>query len=934
MKKILLILSALFTLSSCFGQALTTPKQNLNYSANILGDTRVKEDLQVRGGAVVGDTTLNGNASLELVGTTKGFLPNRLTTAQQNAIVAPANGLTIYNVDSNSLVRYDSDDGWRKYAIGVVAGATGPTGAAGAAGSVGATGPAGATGPTGATGAFSGEAWETTGNASTNATNFIGTTDQDSLFIRVANVKSGSIDTVKMNTSFGFHSLLNPSGIYNTAVGDEALIANTTGFGNTAVGRNSLQDNTTGTMNTAVGAGALETLVSGSGNTAIGEKADVGDVGVMDATVLGENSIVTDSSIVIGNHITNTVSRTFQIPTYIDSFALGSSGSSGQVLTKGASGFATWQNSAGGGTSTATPPLTVTSSNVSRRFNVLDFGADTTGVSNSTTAIQNAINSASAAGGGEVFFPNGVYLISGALASDCNCQISIPTKTTFNTGRTFISLKGETKPNMTPNGGGLAAGRSVVPPTTGVILKSSLTAGGDGAAILGTQKTATGDTINNTYLSVEQMAFQVKNNPNGNGPVVGGINYQWGSSLAVDWVTVYIDTAGYYSTYPNYDIAGIEFPNISCETYNTCSNSLSCGFKSGYKFSEHTTFINANTWVCFYGFNAKIMTHSATSKGSLSQWCAYDLRVSGACTFENFEIHTEWIDSSKWYDNRYTVWDSLNVGTGTVIYEIVETVVGKNNSRFSKNGGTGIRTICTQYNYSSGPTYDNYAQLSITPSAVGLGGYIKLGGIATTAASPAWTNHTTVLEGYADAIFIGEVGDMVLCGNSFLSSGWKRKIAAPSEMHSLYNGEHIFNVAGTGAAGSSITWLTALTLKVDQTVQMPKYGAGTATFDASGNISSVSDERLKNIQGEYKSGLKEILKINPIYYKWNDKSGLETEHTYAGFSAQNVKAHIPYGTGENKDGYLSLQDRAILATLVNAVKELEKQISDLKKKLN
>lgn len=108
------------------------------------------------------------------------------------------------------------------------------------------------------------------------------------------------------------------------------------------------------------------------------------------------------------------------------------------------------------------------------------------------------------------------------------------------------------------------------------------------------------------------------------------------------------------------------------------------------------------------------------------------------------------------------------------------------------------------------------------------------------------------------------------------------------------------------------------------------YGAGAATFDASGNITSVSDERLKNIQSYYKSGLKELMNIKPITYKWNKLSGNEMDSTYAGFSAQNVKANIPLGTGINKDGYLSLQDRAILATLVNAVKEQQVEIERLK----
>lgn len=73
--------------------------------------------------------------------------------------------------------------------------------------------------------------------------------------------------------------------------------------------------------------------------------------------------------------------------------------------------------------------------------------------------------------------------------------------------------------------------------------------------------------------------------------------------------------------------------------------------------------------------------------------------------------------------------------------------------------------------------------------------------------------------------------------------------------------------------------------------------------------------------------------LKPIQYKWNEKSGNETKETYAGFSAQNVKSAIPYGTGENKDGYLSLQERAIVATLVNAVKEQQQQIEELKREI-
>jgi Chaperone of endosialidase len=116
-------------------------------------------------------------------------------------------------------------------------------------------------------------------------------------------------------------------------------------------------------------------------------------------------------------------------------------------------------------------------------------------------------------------------------------------------------------------------------------------------------------------------------------------------------------------------------------------------------------------------------------------------------------------------------------------------------------------------------------------------------------------------------------------------------------------------------------------------VQFGNYGAGTATFDASGNITSVSDERLKNIQGSYEAGLAEILKLDPIIYKWKPGHNMETEHDYAGFSAQNVRDNIPLSTGISADGYLSLQDRAIMAALVNSVKELEAEIVKLKEQI-
>lgn len=140
---------------------------------------------------------------------------------------------------------------------------------------------------------------------------------------------------------------------------------------------------------------------------------------------------------------------------------------------------------------------------------------------------------------------------------------------------------------------------------------------------------------------------------------------------------------------------------------------------------------------------------------------------------------------------------------------------------------------------------------------------------------------------------------------------------------------------GIGFACRHLTTDTTLTqyMLIQDTgvIQMAHYGVGAASFDASGNLASASDERLKDIQGLYKAGLGELRGIKPILYKWNKKSGMETEHTYAGFSAQNIQKSMPEAVYQNSDGILSFNDRAVLAAAVNAIKEL-KAITDKQEK--
>jgi hypothetical protein len=100
-------------------------------------------------------------------------------------------------------------------------------------------------------------------------------TGQDSTF-----VNSG-----KFNTAVGDNAMeANTNGVANSAFGNFALYANTTGVNNTAVGWNSLGTNVSGDNNTALGNGSLDANSSGYNHTAIGLNA-------LGNNIIGSNSI-------------------------------------------------------------------------------------------------------------------------------------------------------------------------------------------------------------------------------------------------------------------------------------------------------------------------------------------------------------------------------------------------------------------------------------------------------------------------------------------------------------------------------------------------------------------------------------------------------------------------------------------------------------------
>jgi len=58
------------------------------------------------GNVGIGTTSPGASANLEVTSTKKGFLPQRMTTTQRDAITSPAAGLMIYNTTTAKLNVY------------------------------------------------------------------------------------------------------------------------------------------------------------------------------------------------------------------------------------------------------------------------------------------------------------------------------------------------------------------------------------------------------------------------------------------------------------------------------------------------------------------------------------------------------------------------------------------------------------------------------------------------------------------------------------------------------------------------------------------------------------------------------------------------------------------------------------------------------------
>ena len=110
---------------------------------------------------------------------------------------------------------------------------------------------------------------------------------------------------------------------------------------------------------------------------------------------------------------------------------------------------------------------------------------------------------------------------------------------------------------------------------------------------------------------------------------------------------------------------------------------------------------------------------------------------------------------------------------------------------------------------------------------------------------------------------------------------------------------------------------------------------GDASKSGGGSWQTFSDQRLKKINGSFDSGLKAVMRLQPLRYEYkrDNALGIQPVGERIGVSAQAVQQVIPEAVTTNAQGYLMVNNDPIIWTMLNAIKEQQKEIVELKRQI-
>ena len=209
---------------------------------------------------------------------------------------------------------------------------------------------------------------------------------------------------------------------------------------------------------------------------------------------------------------------------------------------------------------------------------------------------------------------------------------------------------------------------------------------------------------------------------------------------------------------------------------------------------------------------------------------------------------------------------------------------------------------------------------------------VGIGGISTTLRMTVNDTGSTITGG--DVTFATQAKGLEI---------WNTNSAITNNLVGVWfsTGPHKAGIA-SGRPDASGGWATDLrffthptsTTNLDHTYETMRLGPD-GTLTVTGDVvayGSPSDLRLKTIKEKVPNALESILKLNGYRFDWKKTDHLRNYKEDIGVIAQEVAELFPELARTNIDGNMSVRYQGLTAVLIEAIKEQQKQIDELKNK--
>ena len=265
-----------------------------------------------------------------------------------------------------------------------------------------------------------------------------------------------------------------------------------------------------------------------------------------------------------------------------------------------------------------------------------------------------------------------------------------------------------------------------------------------------------------------------------------------------------------------------------------------------------------------------------------------------------------------------------NVGIGTSSPSTILQIVSSTNTTPSVYSSSSTNYSGWQLNDSTNANRGGIAYLNSSYNAGGIyqnnGVYLYCNTSGGVTLSAEGANNIYFATNGSEKMRIDSSGNLIFYGQS----------SSKIQFYNAYSG----SPANVGLALFNTSGTTVIALNANGGgIYSASLGTGLV-YSSGGSLTSTnpSDSRLKENIKSISYGLADIMKLRPVSYNW--KTDTINQGIQFGFIAQEVQEVMPDAIKEfgEETKFLGLEKDAIYATLVNAIKELNKKIETLENK--